>query len=60
MSDHDAVQQFEATLDAVDEVLERLRDGTYRTCVTCGAAIPEALLTSDPLRTQCAQHLSGR
>lgn len=60
VNDNDAVAQLEATLNSVDEALDRLRDGAYRACATCGAAIDESLLVSDPLRTQCANHLTSR
>jgi len=60
VNDDDAVGQLEVTLNSVDEALDRLRDGTYRACATCGSAIGESLLVNDPLRTQCANHLTLR
>ncbi len=51
------IGSLSATLDAVDRALERLRDGSYRTCETCGAPIEEAQLAADPLRTRCRAHL---
>ena len=60
VNDNDAVAQLEATLNSVDEALDRLRDGAYRSCATCAAPIDESLLVSDPLRTQCASHLTSR
>ena len=47
---------IEATLGDVDLALDRLRDGSYRVCESCGGEITEALLTAEPLRTTCAAH----
>jgi DnaK suppressor protein len=44
-------------LDQVDRALERLSDGTYGSCATCGAAILPADLAADPTRGACEQHL---
>jgi DnaK suppressor protein len=45
-----------AVLDGVDRALERLSEGTYGQCETCGAPVPEADLERDPTRSVCEQH----
>lgn len=45
-------------LDGVDRALERLSDGTYGQCETCGAPVPESTLERDPTQRKCEQHLS--
>jgi RNA polymerase-binding transcription factor DksA len=45
-------------LDGVDRALERLSEGTYGQCETCGAPLLDADLEQDPTRTLCGQHLS--
>ena len=45
-------------LDGVDRALERLSDGTYGQCETCGAPVLEADLERDPTRRMCEQHLT--
>jgi DnaK suppressor protein len=47
-----------AVLDGVDRALERLSEGTYGTCETCGAPVREADLARDPTRRLCEQHLA--
>ncbi len=47
-----------AVLDGVDRALERLSEGTYGTCETCGAPVREADLERDPTRRLCEQHLA--
>jgi RNA polymerase-binding transcription factor DksA len=47
-----------AVLDGVDRALERLSEGTYGQCETCGAALLDADLEQDPTRRMCEQHLS--
>ncbi len=47
-----------SVLNGVDRALERLSDGTYGQCETCGAPILEADLERDPTRCLCEQHLS--
>ena len=47
-----------AVLDDVDRALERLSDGTYGQCETCGAPVLEADLERDPTRSKCEQHLT--
>ncbi len=45
-------------LDEVDRALERLSEGGYGTCGTCGAPILDADLERDPTRRMCEQHLT--
>ncbi len=45
-------------LDDVDRTLERLSEGTYENCETCGAPILGADLQADPTRRVCEQHLA--
>jgi RNA polymerase-binding transcription factor len=47
-----------AVLDGVDQALQRLSDGSYGSCETCGAPILETDLAGDPTRRLCEQHLS--
>ena len=47
-----------AVLDGVDRALERLSEGTYGQCETCGVPIPDAELEQEPTRRMCGQHLS--
>jgi RNA polymerase-binding transcription factor DksA len=43
-------------LDDVDRALERLRDGAYATCETCGDEIHDDDLVADPIGRTCARH----
>jgi len=52
----ETVTGLEATLDRVDRALERLRQGTYRTCQVCQAPIDEAALAADSLLASCPAH----
>jgi RNA polymerase-binding transcription factor DksA len=45
-------------LDGVDRSLERLSDGSYGQCETCGAPVGDDLLEADPTRRVCEDHLS--
>jgi len=45
-------------LDGVDRALERLSDGTYGQCETCGAPVLEGDLERDPTQRMCGQHLT--
>ena len=47
-----------SVLDGFDRALERLSDGSYGQCETCGAPILEADLERDPARRLCEQHLT--
>jgi hypothetical protein len=46
----------QATLDEVEAALARLADGTYGTCQSCGAEIPDELLAAEPTGTSCGRH----
>lgn len=45
-------------LDGVDRALDRLSEGTYGQCETCGAPVLAADLELDPTRRMCEQHLT--
>jgi RNA polymerase-binding transcription factor DksA len=47
-----------SVLDEVDRSLQRLSEGTYGTCETCGAPVLDADLAADPTRRLCEQHLA--
>jgi RNA polymerase-binding transcription factor DksA len=53
---NESVGQIEATLNDVDRALERLRQGTYRTCQVCGLAIDDSDLEANPLLANCSAH----
>jgi len=42
-----------AELDAIDRAAQRLRDGTYGTCIRCGARIGPQRLTALPATPTC-------
>jgi RNA polymerase-binding transcription factor DksA len=44
-------------LDGVERTLDRLDQGTYGQCETCGASVLEADLERDPTRRFCERHL---
>jgi RNA polymerase-binding transcription factor DksA len=50
--------QSARVLDNVDRALERLSQGDYGSCETCGAPILGADLQVDPTRRVCEQHLA--
>ena len=58
MSDfnNESVNDIETTLNAVDQALERLRVGTYRSCQVCGTTIADAELVANPLLANCPAH----
>jgi DnaK suppressor protein len=45
--------QSAQVLDDVDRALDRLSDGTYATCESCGATIDDADLAVVPTRRTC-------
>ena len=47
------VQQAEAHLGEIDAAVQRLDDGTYGVCTTCGAMIPEGRLEVRPTAATC-------
>ncbi|HWD95297.1 MAG TPA: hypothetical protein VG246_02645 [Acidimicrobiales bacterium] len=53
---NESVAQIEATLNDVDRALDRLRQGTYRTCQVCGSEIADADLEANPLQANCSAH----
>jgi DnaK suppressor protein len=44
---------LQVTIGEIDEALARIDAGTYGTCVTCGAAIPEERLELRPFAGRC-------
>jgi RNA polymerase-binding protein DksA len=42
-------------LSAIDAALERIEDGTYGTCITCGKPIGEDRLDAIPYAAQCIE-----
>ncbi len=44
----------EARLDAVDDVLRRLDDGSHANCARCGTPLEPARLAADPLVRTCS------
>ncbi len=54
------VESVDHVLDEVEEALGRLDDGSYGQCESCGAPIDDALLTTQPVRRECAGCLSRR
>ncbi|WP_299020142.1 TraR/DksA family transcriptional regulator [uncultured Tepidimonas sp.] len=42
-----------AELRAIDDALERIRQGTYGLCIDCGAEIPAARLHAAPTALRC-------
>lgn len=53
---HPVIDEATALLDDVDAALVRLSEGTYRTCETCGARIPDEVLAGSPTRRACDAH----
>jgi DnaK suppressor protein len=49
------MQNESGILDQVDEALERIKEGTYGTCESCGGRIPKVRLNFLPYATQCVQ-----
>jgi DnaK suppressor protein len=50
------LDQVNADLGAVDEALRRLDDGTYGSCLVCGAQLDASRLEEDPLLALCPHH----
>ena len=50
--------QSTRVLDDVDTALQRLSDGTYGTCESCGTAILASDLELNATRRYCEQHLA--
>jgi len=53
---NESVLAIESTLNSVDQVLERLRAGTYRTCQVCASPIEDEALIANPLLANCPAH----
>ncbi len=56
----ESIETVGTTLDAVERALTRLREGTYRTCSTCGAPLDPDALDVDPLAERCPAHVVPR
>jgi len=50
----------ESELQNLEEVLDRLRRGTYGTCVSCGEGISTSCLRSDPSTQLCGKCAAKR
>jgi DnaK suppressor protein len=48
--------QSTRVLDAVDDALARLSDGSYGSCARCGEPILDVDLAVDPTRRVCGEH----
>jgi RNA polymerase-binding transcription factor DksA len=53
---NESVSAIESSLNDVDRALERLRNGTYRTCQVCQTPIEESVLVASPLLANCPAH----
>ena len=51
--DYTLEENSERLLSAIDGALERIEDGTFGTCRTCGRPIDPARLEALPYTTQC-------
>jgi DnaK suppressor protein len=51
------IVEVTSTLDDVDRALDRLSEGTYRTCEACGATLSDARLAAAPMQRRCADHV---
>jgi RNA polymerase-binding transcription factor DksA len=51
------IDDMTSTLDDVDRALERLSEGTYRSCETCGATLSDERLASVPTTRRCTDHV---
>jgi RNA polymerase-binding protein DksA len=51
--DYTLEENSEHVLAAIDAALERIEDGTFGKCVTCGREIAEDRLAAIPWATQC-------
>lgn len=54
-SDLATIAAAEAELQAVEDALRRLDDGSYGRCRVCGTAIDEVVLAEEPLTSTCAR-----
>jgi RNA polymerase-binding protein DksA len=51
--DYSLEENSEQVLKAIEGALERIQDGTFGTCQTCGDPISEERLEAIPYATQC-------
>ena len=51
--DYSLEENSEQVLRAIDGALQRIEEGTYGTCTTCGQPISEERLEAIPYATQC-------
>jgi hypothetical protein len=58
-SPEEAIDEVDQLLDAVEEALAALDDGSYGTCRTCGSAIEPERLADDPLARLCRSCADG-
>ena len=53
------LERVSRDLEAVEDAMRRLDDGTYGRCGQCGREIPEEQLSGEPLATACAEHATS-
>ncbi len=53
---NESVSAIEGTLNDVDRALERLLNGSYRSCQVCNAPIDAGALVASPLLANCPAH----
>ena len=53
------VRQLEARLTEIRDALERIENGTYGRCATCGNAIEAERLGANPAAKTCKQHMNN-
>jgi RNA polymerase-binding transcription factor DksA len=58
-SPEEAIDEVDGLLDAVEEALAALDDGSYGTCHACGSTIEPSRLAADPLVRMCGSCGSG-
>lgn len=51
-----ALESIERDLLAADRALTRIEEGTYGSCVVCGASLEPDVLVADPLVEHCGAH----
>jgi DnaK suppressor protein len=54
------VEGKDATLDRIDEALDRIAEGTYGTCEVCRTKIPRARLDAIPYASYCVECAAKR
>lgn len=53
------LERVSRDLEAVEDAMRRLNDGTYGRCGQCGRELPEEQLSGDPLAKACAEHAAS-